>query len=229
MKPSTIDIPGAPQKVTAQLFEPSAKAAAGLVVLAYGTDGYIDNERGPWQTMMKGYAEELAMRGMFALIPDYFARTGSLHGGPAAHEIIDKRHDWAAALIDTASHARTLSGVDPARIGVLGFSLGGYLCLLTRAAVAPAALVAYFPPIFDGLGPPGTVAYAQVHHGTNDRPPTAVGNAAVVEATLRGEKTEVQKFEYAGATHGFASASPADLKAAADSKATTLEFFAKRL
>lgn len=229
MNCDTIDIPGGTPKFTAELYKPSGTAPAGLVVLAYGTDGFVDNERGPWQTMMRGYAEDLTSRGLFALIPDYFGRTGSRHGGPAANDIVEKRHDWSAALVDTVNHARTLAGVDPSRIGMLGFSLGGYLCLLTRAAAKPKALVEYFAPMFDGIGPPGTVPFAQVHHGTNDKAPTAFANAGVIAGMLKLEKTDVEVFEYKDATHGFATVTAADKKAAADSKATTVKFFATRL
>jgi dienelactone hydrolase len=229
MTPETIDIPPGTPTVTGELYKPTGTTNTGLVVLVYGTDGYVDNARGPWQTMMRGYAEELAARGFFALIPDYFARTNSKHGGPASADIVTKRFEWAAVLVETATHARTLAGVDPARIGVLGFSLGGYLSLLTRAATKPTALVSYFAPIFDGLGAPGHVPFAQLHHGTQDKEPTAFANAAAIGALLGAEGTNVKVCEYKDATHGFASPAPADTKAAADSKAATLKFFQTRL
>ena len=78
------------------------------MVLVYGTDGYVDNVHGPWKTMMRGYAEELVARGFFALIPDYFARTNSKHGGPAIDDIATKRFDWATVLVETATHARMM-------------------------------------------------------------------------------------------------------------------------
>ena len=229
MIPEKIDIPPGTPTVTGELYKPAGTAKTGLVVLVYGTDGYVDNARGPWQTMMRGYAEELASRGFFALIPDYFARTNSKHGGPASDDIITKRFDWAAVLVETATHARTMAAVDPARIGVLGFSLGGYLSLLTRAATKPKALVSYFAPIFDGLGAPGTGPFAQLHHGKKDKPPTDVTNAAAIAAILAAEKTNVRVFEYEDATHGFASPTAADTKAATNSKAETLRFFQSRL
>lgn len=112
---------------------------------------------------------------------------------------------------------------------MLGFSLGGYLGLLTRAAAKPAALVSYVAPVFDGLGPPGNVPFAQLHHGTSDQPPTAFANAAAIAAVLAAEKTNVSVCEYKEATHGFAGPTSADTKAAADSKAATLRFFESRL
>lgn len=229
MIPEKIAIPPGTPTVTAELYKPAGTAKTGLVVLVYGTDGCVDNARGPWQTMMRGYAEELVARGLFALIPDYFARTNSKHGGPASDDIATKRFDWANVLVETAVHARTMAGVDPARIGVLGFSLGGYLCLLSRAAAKPTALVSYFAPIFDGLGAPGNIPFAQLHHGTKDKAPTAFANAAAIAALLGAEGTNVKVCEYKEATHGFAGPTAADTKAAADSKATTLKFFETRL
>ena len=77
MTPDKIDIPPGTPAITAELYRPAGTAKTGLVVLAYGTDGYADTVRGPWKTMIRGYADELAARGFFAMIPNYFARTDS--------------------------------------------------------------------------------------------------------------------------------------------------------
>lgn len=228
--PSTkIDIPSATPQFTGELYTPAGTATAGLVVMAYGTDGFVDNLHGPWKTMMRGYAEDLASRGVFAIIPNYFAKTGTAHDGSAGNQIFSKRNDWGAALVDTVTVARAIPRVDPARIGMLGFSLGGYLCLLARAVAKPKALVSFFAPIFDGIGPAGSVSIAQIHHGKKDAPPTGVENAAEIKRILKLEHTGVEVFEYDDATHGFAGTTAADKKAAADSKATTVKFFATRL
>ena len=223
-----VTIPGGPAPIPGihgELYKPSGTATTGLVVIAYGTDGWKD----PWTKMMQGYAEDLAGCGLFALMPDYFFRMGTKHGGAAATEIADKQHDWTAALVDTVAFARTLPRVDTSRIGMLGFSLGGYLCLRARAAAKPKALVEYFAPMFDGIGAAGSVPVAQIHHGTGDKPPTGFANVAAIAAILRHEGCDVTICEYKDATHGFASPSAADVKAAADSKSATLKFFANRL
>ena len=211
--------------IPGELYKPSGAAPTGLVVIAYGTEGWKD----PWTKMMQGYAEDLAGRGLFALMPDYFVRTGTAHGGAAGAEIGEKQHDWTSALVDSVVYGRTVPGVDGTRIGMLGFSLGGYLCLRARGAANPKALVEYFAPVFEGLGAAGTVPLAQIHHGTKDVGPTAFENAATIAGILRHEGTDVAVFEYKDATHGFAGPTAADRKAAMESKAETINFFVTRL
>jgi dienelactone hydrolase len=203
-------------QIPRELYWPTGTAPTGLVVLAYGTDGYVDNKRGPWKTMMRGYADELAARGLAALIPDYFVRTGTEHGGPAAGAIRQSRDEWSAALVDTVKYARALSKnkIDPSRIGMLCFSLGGYLCLRTRAAAEPKALVEYFAPVFDGIGAKGSVPHVQIHHGTSDEFPTAFTNARHIEGILKLEGSDVTVFAYDDATHGFAGKDFANTSAA---------------
>jgi dienelactone hydrolase len=216
--------------IPGELFDPRGAASTGLVVLAYGTDGLEDNERGPWKTMMHGYAEALAEMGLFALIPDYFKKTNTMAGLPAAELILLKRDDWAATLADAVTHARALPRVDSPRIGLLGFSLGGHLCLRIRSAVKPKALVEFFAPTLDGIGPAGTVPFAQIHHGTNDQlQATQFSNAAVIEGVLKSEGTDVTLFPYEGANHGFAGNDKANKEAATLSQSRTLQFFKSHL
>jgi hypothetical protein len=42
----------------------------GVVILAYGSDGLVDNRDGQWATMIRGYASDIAQNGFLALIPD---------------------------------------------------------------------------------------------------------------------------------------------------------------
>ena len=128
---------------------------------------------------------------------------------------------WTRSL--THEHS---SRVDPSRVGFLGFSLGGHLCLRARAAAKPKALVEYFAPMFDGIGLRGSVPHAQIDHGTKDEfPATDFSNAGAIESILALEGPDVTFFPYEGATHGFAGQDAANANAAVLSKTRTLTFF----
>ena len=59
------------KSIPAELFQPSSGWAGGVVVIAYGSDGLIDNQHGPWATMIRQYASDLAGKGLTAMIPDF--------------------------------------------------------------------------------------------------------------------------------------------------------------
>jgi dienelactone hydrolase len=229
MKPTPVTIPTGKANMQADLYSPAGTATAGLVVIAHGTDGFEDTANGPWKKMISGYGDELAKRGLFALIPQFFQRTKTTPGLPAADVIEAKQTEWESALLDAIAYGRALPRVDAARLGLLGFSLGGYLCLRIRAAAKPRALVEYFAPRFKGIGPAGQVPFALIHHGTKDTGPTAFPNAAAIKATLELEKAAVTLTPHEDATHGFSGKDKPNTDAAALSMTETLAFFTARL
>lgn len=119
--------------IACEVYTPTA-VNGGVVVIAYGSDGMIDNTRGPWATMLRQYARDLAANGFTAIIPDYFLRTGPAAGSidyqkGGAQIVVMNRDSWVSGLQDAVTHAKTLAGIDPKRVGLLGFSLGGHLGL----------------------------------------------------------------------------------------------------
>jgi len=97
---------------------------------------------------------------------------------------------------------KTLAGVDTNRVGLLGFSLGGHLCLQVRST--SKVLVEFFAPLLDGIGTGGGPGLrAQIHHGTGDSLVPFESNATPIEQELSkgGASTEVN--DYRGAGHGF--------------------------
>lgn len=134
-------------------------------MVAYGSDGLADTANGPWATLIRGHAAALAAQGLTVLIPDYLGVTAT---PPAA--VFDAlprcRERWQSALTDSVDHVATLPGIDPARVGLLGFSLGGHLCLRVRSRVR--VLVSFFASVLDGIGAAGSLTHAQLHHGTAD-------------------------------------------------------------
>jgi dienelactone hydrolase len=65
----------------AELFEPAGAGNGAAAVVAYGPEGMTTNLSGPWGTMVREFADRLAVNGLTVLIPDYLAVTGT-HPAP---------------------------------------------------------------------------------------------------------------------------------------------------
>lgn len=220
--------------VPANIFVPANAANGGLIILAYGSDGLVDNANGSWKTMIEGYAADLAGRGFTAAIPDYFARTATSPGDlnpskPASYleQVLAHRAAWQTVLEDAATELTkpsVLPGIDSSRIGFLGFSLGGLLC--ARAAKSVRALVVFFAPVFDGLGLNGALTLnAEIHHGEKDF--LAYSDNAVPIAqqlTARGADCHLWP-AYPGAVHGFVGDDQGNSDARSESHERTAAFF----
>ena len=135
---------------------------------------------------------------------------------------------YQATLADAMVHAKILPGTDATRIGLLGFSLGGYLCLRNRALTN--VLVEFFAPIFLGIGTTGNPGlHAQIHHGEADTLVPLKSNAEPIEQRLHLEKADVALFSYPGAGHGFNGTHAGDATARKESEERTLAFFKQYL
>jgi len=221
----TIKFTSRGKEVNAEFYDPQVRDSAGVVVIAYGTDGLTNDRSGEWETMIRGYADAIADLGFYAIIPDYLSATDT-SPGPAALDFIPRYRDsWQVVLSDAIDHATSISGVDAARIGLLGFSLGGHLCLRLRSKAK--LLVEYFSPVledFGGIGSSLGLQRAQIHHGEADGL-VNFRNAGAIEATLKAEGVETELFGYEGADHGFGGMDKANKEAIERSKNLTLGFF----
>lgn len=206
----------------------AAGVAKGLVVIAYGSDGLVDNLSGPWETMIRGYASALAEKGFCAVIPDYLPVTKTTSSKAVFDSMFQNMPIWQQALSDAIDQAVMISKVDPKRIGLLGFSLGGHLVLRLRSKAK--VLVEFFAPKFIEIGAPGTLTHAQIHHGEKDEMPgTAFPNAVLIQAQLTKEGTATELCPYPHAGHGFVGADPANTYARDESRTRTLAFFQSHL
>lgn len=219
------------KSIAADLYRPAAAQAKGLVVIAYGSDGLTDTLSGPWATLINGHAQALAGKRLSVLVPDYLAATGTAPGVGVFERIATCRAAWQGALSDAVDEGIQRSGVNPGRVGLLGFSLGGHLVLRLRARAQ--ALVEFFAPVLDGIdatATPGRLAHAQIHHGMADAlPGTAFANAEAIQKTLRAEGVATELLAYPGAGHGFIGGDPSNRSARELSKARTQAFFEAQL
>jgi dienelactone hydrolase len=217
--------------IRAEIFDAVGTPNGGLVVVAYGSDGMTDNLSGPWATMIRDYAHALSALSFTTMVPYYFESTNTAPGLRAMETIPMHRDTWQATVADAIAHAKTLRGADAARIGLLGFSLGGHLCLRLRASAK--VLVEFFAPEaleFGGLGPaPPLTLHAQIHHGKADSLVPFEPNATHIESQLKREGASCELFSYPGVGHGFSGSDTSNTAARRDSRQRTLDFIQKYL
>lgn len=105
------------QTVRALIYKPTGPANGAAVVLLHSSEGLTIDAHS-----FDPHAIQLAARGYHVLVPNYFearARKVPWNGR-------DVRL-WEEAGHDAVAYMGTLEGVDPARVGIWGFSLGGFV------------------------------------------------------------------------------------------------------
>lgn len=128
------------RRCAAWLYRPGRDGEAPCVVMAHGFSGVREQR-------LDAYAERFAEAGLAALLFDY-RHFGASGGEPRQLLDISRQlADWRAAV----AHARTLPGVDPARIALWGSSFSGGHVIRTAADVGGIAAVVAQCPFTDGL------------------------------------------------------------------------------
>ena len=210
--------PSGGNSIPVEVFPPVGTPNGGLVVIAHGSDGMV----APWAGMIQDYAKALAAKQFTAIIPYYFGQATPPLPPPALFALIPSFHK---VLSDAIAFGKTLPAVNAARVGLLGFSLGGNLCLRLRGPAK--VVVSYFAPnmTLGGIGPPAAThpVFVQLHHGENDK----ISQAESIYHQLKGEHTATELHTYVEATHGFGG--PGDASARVQSKSLTLDFLQARL
>jgi carboxymethylenebutenolidase len=212
MKTKWITVSTADGPMHAYLAEPDgAGPYSGILVLqeAYGVNHYV-----------KSVVERLADEGYVALAPELFHRSGThvevpygdVERAMQALETLDndKLEEDAGAAV---AALRARPDVDPKRIGVVGFCVGGFAAVLTGLTTAVAAVVAYYPgglirdrprfklkPLVERM--PDLHAATLMIYGGKDRgiPPADVD---VVRAALAKSRSRHEVCVYGNGAHGF--------------------------
>jgi carboxymethylenebutenolidase len=193
------------KEITLHEFAPEAasntKVPAVIVVHGSGGGG----------SYFEYYGREFTKLGYFVFIVHYFDSTST---GYAQPHLIQKHFlTWLQTLSDCVSYVAQHPRVDPARIALLGISLGAYLST-SLAAQDPriAAVVDIFGGIPKELAPtvrrmPPTL----ILHGDADGI-VPVSEADHLESVLKRIGAEHEKMILSGQGHGFRG--PAQIQAA---------------
>jgi dienelactone hydrolase len=154
------------QKIRVEHFAQHGEKKRPVIILAPESASF--KKVGP---VYRCIAESLAEEGYLVLIVHFFDRTG--HDGIAKKDIDEKLfRKWMEALGDGITYARGLANAEKGHVGLLGFSLGGYLSVAVAAdpRTRVQAVGCYFGGVPAQIWPVlRTLPPVLVVHGTRDK------------------------------------------------------------
>lgn len=191
-----------------------------LIVVAHDWYGRL-----PW---LDSFADALAAQGFRVVVPDFYDGVATVDIDSAAELRTGLDPGAALGIIDEIVAEAHLEG--SGRVGIVGFSMGGWLALLHAQGGDADAVVAYYATL--GLEEHGIIPCpVLLHLAENDGwNPGSEPDSFV--ARLEDHGTPVTEFSYLGTEHSFANANiqaSIDVRAAALAFARTASFFDKHL
>jgi esterase/lipase len=141
------------------LYSPSGAGSGGAVLMLHGFPGVLKNE---------DMAAELCRRGLTVFMPYY----GGCWGSPGRFTVQGSFDDARTALRLLSRYRR----VDAGRIGIFGYSLGGWAALRLASETPVAAVAALAPAV-----PNGNEAGASHHFRRNAKAVNLASRGAVWE------------------------------------------------
>lgn len=179
----------------------------------------------PW---LEPYADALASQGYRVVVPDFYDGVCTTHEDSAAQ--LRDRLDAGYALVildDVVTEARSEGST---KVGLIGFSMGGWISLLHAQGGEADAVAAYYATL--GVDEHGIIPCpVLLHFAENDEWSDGAEPDQFI-ARLEDHGTPVTQFTYAGTQHSFANATisqAVDTRAAALAFARTASFFDRHL
>lgn len=161
--------------------------------------------------------DDLAAQGYVALAPSLFAGGATAADIPAAEALRDAQDEEAVVqpvLLASADLLRSLPGVRPSPLAVIGFSLGAYWAFhLSQARPQDVSAVVVFYGA--GEGDFGETRAAYLGHFAEQDPYEDLGYVRELEQTIRDAGREVAFHLYPGTQHWFAEPNRPEYDAAA--------------
>jgi dienelactone hydrolase len=198
-------------------FEQQGDGKRPVLVFLHGCEGW--SNRDAYRTI----AKSLARQGYVVILICYFDRTGTPDNVPAAQRaafirwlqgaaagekenVARKRFEqWIETVGDAVAYARQLPNVDGQRVGLVGFSLGGYLAV--SAAMQKQFEITTLVELFGGLPEElrknvKTMPATLILHGEQDNVVPVKEGYALLGLLI--EKKQPVEFEfYPGVGHCF--------------------------
>ena len=192
--------------------DPGAKLPTVIGLYGFG-GGHIS---------MSDPASQLAERGFAVYVLHYFDRTGQVE--PEKSALVMNFPIWMKTLWDAVSFVEQQPSVDPQRIGLVGFSLGGYLAVCGSAIDPRIKAVVEF---FGGLPKEMKLFMRRlcptlILHGEGDAV-IPVSEAYYLRDALEKKKVPYEIKIYPGIGHGFEG------EAWNDARSRALMFLQKQL
>jgi len=183
--------------IAVERFTPRGPGRYPLILVLHGAGGTTLGGPGLRET-----ARRLAARGYVAHVVHYFDLTGTRVADVATMRANFPR--WLVVAADAITDGSSRPEVDPARVGLLGYSLGSYLSVsLSGFDPRVSAVVDYFGGLPGELrGTLPSLAPTLVLHGDAD-PVVPVTEAHALAALLRAKGVAYESRIYPGQAHGF--------------------------
>jgi carboxymethylenebutenolidase len=198
---STVRYPSGGITLSGYLSRPMLEDRFPAVVILHGTEGYQDHH--------KEFAERLAANGYVALAVCWFGCSGG-RSSLSEIELVD--------VVNTVSYLKSLNYVDEDRIGVVGFSRGASLALLSASRIrefkavveyyGPARISSAFKKILQTSATGSDYGLENLNgpvlilHGTDDQI-VKVRAAYSLENILKNNNKVYEKRIYKGVGHAF--------------------------
>lgn len=161
--------------------------------------------------------DDLAAQGYVALAPSLFTGGATADTIPGAEALRDAQDEEAVAwpvILASADLLRSLTGVGPAPLAVLGFSLGAYWAFhLSQARPAEIGAVVVFYGAGEGDFRETRAAY--LGHFAEQDPYEDLGYVRDLEGQIRDAGREVTFHVYPGTEHWFVEPNRPEYTAAA--------------
>ena len=160
-------------------------------------------------------AENFAREGFYVAIPDLYSGAATTSTPEAERLMGTLDVGIALAELDDVIATATVQGSE--RIGIVGFSMGGWLALLHAQGGAADAVVAYYATL--GANDHGVIpAPVRLHYAETDTWDPGEEPSGFIER-LQEHGTPVSEYMYLGTEHSFANA---DIAAAYNPRAAEL-------